>query len=178
VAAAEAAGQDLPEIQDRLSLDNEFAFVKQMQVYRDGGDDWIRPQHRFHVRLFFLQHKNPASEILRREEGGSLGAALAEVRKLREDGGDVYFEEASINALGYQLLNTSRIADAIAVFRLNVEAFPASANVYDSLGEAYMKNGDAENAVANYERSLELNPGNENAQQMLETLRAGDAERQ
>ena len=60
------------EYLDRLSLDNEFAFVKDMQVYRDHGDDWIRPQHEFHVRLFFLQHKNPASEILRSEDGGAL----------------------------------------------------------------------------------------------------------
>jgi tetratricopeptide (TPR) repeat protein len=176
VAAAEAAGQDLPEIQDRLSLDNEFAFVKEMQVYRDGGDDWIRPQHRFHVRLFFLQHKNPASEILRSDAGGSLQDRIAKVRKLREDGGDAYFEEASINALGYELLGSSRIPDAIDVFRLNVEVFPDSANVYDSLGEAYMKNGDSENAIANYERSLGLNPSNENARRMLETLKTGETE--
>lgn len=176
VAAAEAAGQDLPEIQERLSLDNEFAFVKEMQVYRDGGDDWIRPQHRFHVRLFFLQHKNPASEILGDEGLGSLQDRLAKVRKLREGGGDLYFEEASINGLAYRLLNTSRFDDAIDVFKLNVELFPDSANVYDSLGEAYMKNGDAEKAIANYEKSLDLNPDNENAQQMLGTLKAGETE--
>jgi hypothetical protein len=170
VTAAEAAGEDLPEIQDRLSLDNEFAFVKDMQVYRDNGDDWIRPQHKFHMRLFFLQHKNPASEILRSEEDGSLQAGIARVRKLRNEGGDVYFEETSINALGYELLNSSRIADAIDVFRLNVEVFPNSSNVYDSLGEAYMKEGDSENAIVNYKRSLELDPGNENAEEMLEML--------
>lgn len=178
VTAAEAAGLDLPEIQARLSLDNEFAFVKDMQVYKDGGDDWIRPQHRFHVRLFFLQHKNPAGEILGNEDYGSLEDRIAKVKKLRDDGGDIYFEEASINALGYRLLNTARVADAIEVFKLNVEVFPDSANVYDSLGEAYMKDGDSESAIANYQRSLELNPGNENAKRMQERLKADQAEPQ
>lgn len=171
VTAAEAAGEDLPEIQARLSLDNEFAFVKDMQEYLDNGDEWIRSQHRFHLRLFFLQHKQPASEILRSGESDLLAARIAHIRKLRDEGGDIYFEETSINALGYQLLNSSRIADAIEVFRLNVESFPHSSNVYDSLGEAYMKEGDSENAIANYERSLELNPDNENAVEMLRHLR-------
>ena len=173
VTADEAAGEDLPEIQDRLSLDKEFAFVKDMQEYRDFGDDWIRPQHRFHLRLFFLQHKNPAAEILRTEDGGTLQARIAKVRKLRENGSDVYFEEAGINALGYELLGSSRIADAIEVFKLNVEVFPASPNVYDSLGEAYMKNGDQQDAVASYEKVLELSPGNEHAQEMLDQLKTG-----
>jgi tetratricopeptide (TPR) repeat protein len=172
VTAAEAAGADLPEIQERFSLDMEFAFVKDLQVYRDDGADWIRPQHEFHVRLFFLQHKNLASEILRREGEEPLPVRIARVKKLRDEGGDVYFEEASINTLGYELLNSSRTTEAIQVFKLNVEVYPNSSNVYDSLGEAYMKAGDSENAIANYRKSLELDPGNENAKEMLGTLNA------
>ena len=48
--------------------------------------------------------------------------------------------------------------------------FPDSSNVYDSLGEAYMKNGDKEPAIANYKKSLELNPKNENGAAMLKKL--------
>ena len=50
---------------------------------------------------------------------------------------------------------------------MNVKLYPKSSNVYDSLGEAYMKNGDKELAIENYKKSLELAPNNENAKQML-----------
>jgi len=52
-----------------------------------------------------------------------------------------------------------------------VEVYPQSNNVYDSLAEAYMVNGDRELAIKNYEKSLELNPKNSNAVEMLKKLR-------
>jgi hypothetical protein len=167
---AAEAGKSLDEIQEQLSLDNEFAFVKEMQVYKDGGDDWIRPQHRAHVRTFFLQHKNMASEILKEEMERSLLSAIARVRELRDSGSDIYFDESSINLVGYELLNASRNAEAIEVFLLNVEAFPESANSYDSLAESYMKSGDKGKAIEYYRRSLELNPENQNAREKLKEL--------
>ena len=56
--------------------------------------------------------------------------------------------------------------------QLNAEDYPQSANVYDSLGEAYMVNGDKELAIRNYQRAAELNPQNANAMEMLKKLRA------
>ncbi|NIR52311.1 tetratricopeptide repeat protein, partial [candidate division KSB1 bacterium] len=78
--------------------------------------------------------------------------------------------ERQINILGYKLLNNGRTDDAIDVFKLNVAAFPNSANTYDSLGEAYMKAGMKEPAIQNYKKSLELNPDNSNAVAMLKRL--------
>ena len=60
-------------------------------------------------------------------------------------------------------------------FALNVEAFPDSWNVHDSLGEAYMVGGERELAIASYERSIELNPGNANGVEMLKRLRSEDS---
>ena len=59
--------------------------------------------------------------------------------------------------------------EAIEIFKLNVEAYPQSSNVYDSLGEAYMVKGDGEQAIMNYEISLKLDPNNSNAAEMQET---------
>ena len=171
VATAEAAGKDLPEIYEQLSLENEFAFVKEMQVYKDNGDDWIRPQHQMHTRLFFLQHKNPASEMVKGLAGDSLSAALAKIRKLKDKGGDIYIEESAFNSIGYYLLSQERITDAKAVFKFNVDIFPRSANVYDSYAEVMARSGDTVNAIRNYEKSLELNPENQNARDMLEALK-------
>ena len=77
-----------------------------------------------------------------------------------------------MNTLGYVLLSRKKVKEAIAVFRLNVDAYPSSANVYDSLGEAHMINGDKELAIKNYEKSLELDPSNANAAEMLKKLKA------
>jgi cytochrome c-type biogenesis protein CcmH/NrfG len=69
-------------------------------------------------------------------------------------------------------MNKGMMKEAIAVFKLNVEAFPDVGNPYDSLAEAYMKNGDKELAVTNYNKSLQLDPNNSNAKVMLEKLKA------
>ena len=170
VKKAEAAGKGLAEIQDQFSLDQDFSFVKEMQVYKDMGDEWVRPQHQSHVRLFFLQHKTMASEIIKKNGFGSLTTSLAEIRQQHQANSKLYFDEASFNGIGYNMLNSGKVPEAIEVFKLNVELFPGSSNVYDSLGEAYMKSGDKEKAVINYEKSLELNPENNNAREMLKKL--------
>src|SRR2546430_12871686 len=51
------------------------------------------------------------------------------------------FRSRALNRLGYLLLGKGRNADAIAIFKLNVEEYPKSGNVYDSLAEAYAKDG-------------------------------------
>ena len=80
------------------------------------------------------------------------------------------FSERQLNQLGYFYLNKNRYKEAIPIFKLNTEVFPNSANVYDSLGEAYMVNGQKDLAIKNYKKSLELNSGNENAKEMLRLL--------
>lgn len=68
--------------------------------------------------------------------------------------------EQEINALGYELLQSKKLPEAIAVFDLNAEAFPTSYNAYDSRGEAYMAAGDKVQAIRDYKKSIELNPRN------------------
>ena len=76
-----------------------------------------------------------------------------------------------MNALGYKFLQSGKLKEAIAVFKLNVTEFPESSNVYDSLGEAYMEAGNKELAITNYTRSVEMDPNNENGKEMLKKLR-------
>jgi cytochrome c-type biogenesis protein CcmH/NrfG len=66
---------------------------------------------------------------------------------------------------------SEKVEEAVKVFELNVKAYPESWNVYDSLGEAYMVKGDLELAAKNYEKSLKLNPDNENGIKMLQKLK-------
>jgi Flp pilus assembly protein TadD len=79
-------------------------------------------------------------------------------------------DEAFLNTLGYELLEEKQFGAAIEIFLKNVKLFPNSANVYDSLGEAYLKDGQTELAIQNYKKSVELNPQNDNARKVLEQL--------
>ncbi|SPE36562.1 conserved exported hypothetical protein [Candidatus Sulfopaludibacter sp. SbA6] len=80
-------------------------------------------------------------------------------------------EEGPMNDLGYQLMGAKKFPEAIRIFQLNAAAYPKSANAWDSLAEAYMTGGK-ELAIAYYRKSLELNPDNSNAVEMLKKLEA------
>lgn len=97
------------------------------------------------------------------------GASIADVLKhirAHYDGLSKRFKfrvrpnEQRINNFGYQVLGAGRVEDAIAVFEYNVQLYPASANVYDSLGEAQEKLGQVETARANYKKAWELGTKN------------------
>ena len=77
-----------------------------------------------------------------------------------------------MNLLGYQLLWREMTEAAIEVHKLNTQVYPDSANPYDSLGEAYMANGDTELSIQSYEKALELNPDMPSAIEALKKLQA------
>lgn len=79
--------------------------------------------------------------------------------------------EGQLNSLGYRLLGDNKLNEAIEIFKFVVSEYRESYNAYDSLGEAYMAAGEKALAINNYEKSLELNPENENAKLMLDKLR-------
>jgi hypothetical protein len=64
--------------------------------------------------------------------------------------------EALLNQVGYQLMAQNNIEEAVNAFKLNVERYPASANVYDSLAEAYERGGKLDLALSNYRKAHEL----------------------
>jgi CubicO group peptidase (beta-lactamase class C family) len=102
---------------------------------------------------------------------GKVSEALDGFRKIkREKPDNVSVSESRLNNIGYVLMRQRKLTEAIEIFKLNVEFYPNEWNVYDSLGEAYMNKGDKELAIANYKKSLELNPGNEGGARMLKKL--------
>ncbi len=64
--------------------------------------------------------------------------------------------ETTINILGYRHLQAGDTKKAILVFKENVKRFPYSANVYDSLGEAYEKDNQLNLAKENYQKAYTL----------------------
>jgi len=66
--------------------------------------------------------------------------------------------EVELNLYGYQLMGQGEHDKAIEMFKLNTQRHPKSANAWDSLGEGYATKGDKKNAIANFKKSLSLNP--------------------
>ena len=114
-----------------------------------------------------------APQLARAVEQGAATDLVDTYKELKARYPAERFNENLLNTLGYDLLRGGRVDEAIAVFELNVAEYPSAWNPYDSLGEAYMVKGDREKAVANYRKSLDLNPNNENAARMLERLLGG-----
>jgi CubicO group peptidase (beta-lactamase class C family) len=127
--------------------------------------------------LKYESYKSPGRVLVKNILANGAEAALGEYRQWRKSRapGEVV-NENQMNRIGYDLLSAKRIKDAIEVFKQNVTDYPQSANTYDSLGEAYMVNGDRELAIKNYERSVELDPNNTNGIEMLKKLRENKQE--
>lgn len=93
-------------------------------------------------------------------------------RKFNASKGGVnyYLSEHEMNMAGYELLEAKQAKEAATIFLLNIESYPRSSNAYDSYGEALLALGEKEGAIANYKKSIRLNPKNEHGLQVLEDL--------
>ena len=81
-------------------------------------------------------------------------------------------QEGMLNTLGLLLsFNSEKKGQGYNVLLLALHLNPKSANLYDSLAEAYFYNEDYQNAILNYKKSLELNPENQNAIDRLKQLK-------
>jgi tetratricopeptide (TPR) repeat protein len=104
---------------------------------------------------------------------GGVDAAVKQYHDLKAAQPTAYnFDENELNTLGYQLIRANKFKEAIRILQLNVAAYPQSSNAYDSLGEAYMDDGNKPLAIANYQKSVQLNPKNRNAVVYLQKLNA------
>lgn len=102
-----------------------------------------------------------------RERHRALRAAAPEFIEFGEDGLET--AEDPLNTLGYELLQMGFTPEAVAVFEMNVDAYPQEPKPHDSLGDGYSAAGRLEDARRSYERAIELaGPGHPN----LDTYRA------
>lgn len=130
-------GQSLAEMTAATGESGPFALT-----YRPGRE---RPPTREQfIRLLRAQQIDPALRVYEK-----LKAADPE---------GVFFSEAELNNLGYALLQSNRVDDAVRIFKLNAETFPNSPNVWDSYAEGCIANGERDEALRCYRRVLELLP--------------------
>ena len=106
-----------------------------------------------HVFSDWLFQVDPQSGTI---AGGLRGADEHYGKLSKKYGYTVPVPEALVNLLGYQQLQAGKTNEAIEIFKTNVERYPGSANVYDSLAEAYEKSGKLELARENYARAVTI----------------------
>jgi predicted alpha/beta superfamily hydrolase len=110
--------------------------------------------HYWGLRSIFYSWRIPVDP-----ETGQLVGGLEEIKahfeaNSKRFGVTIVPDEAVINAVGYQIMGQGDVESAIEVFRYNVEIHPESANVYDSLGEAFENAGQLEEAVTAYSKAV------------------------
>jgi len=97
-------------------------------------------------------------------------ALVAYQEFVRNNPADEIINEQALNGRGYGLLFDNKFLEAKEMFWINMMLYPKSANTYDSYAEACMKNGDTDEAITYYRKSLKMNPENPTAVKNLKTL--------
>ena len=87
---------------------------------------------------------------------------------------DFKLEEQKINQWGYALMADDHVPEAIEVFKLNTTLYPDSANTYDSLAKSYERSGQKALAIQFYEKSLQMNPDDQNGKEHLKKLKSAE----
>jgi len=143
--------------------ENGLSIGREILAETLGGEqpafDWLK----------YDNYDSPGLMFTRAAVQKGAAAALAEFSSPLAKG---TISESTVNSAGYNLMGSKKFADAILLLQKNVELHSDSWNAYDSLGEAYMKNGDKEQAIKNYRKSVELKSTNENGVAALKKLQA------
>ena len=118
-------------------------------------------------------YKTPSQHL----EAGNYDDALSGYLKIKtQDSTSSYINEWSFNSKGYRHIRNEEYDKAIGVLNMNAQLHPKSPNVFDSLGEAYLKSGDSLEAYNNYKKALELNPNNMRAERYLNAYKTEEKE--
>lgn len=135
------------------------------EAYRSGRDPAMEAIRNYKPVMTFDAILSEARSTL------DVTTFVKRLREFRANPAHKYVEvEERVNNAGYFLMGQNRLDQAIEVLKANSELHPASANAYDSLGEAFMKKGDKTNALTNYRRALELDPTMQTAVDAIKEL--------
>jgi predicted alpha/beta superfamily hydrolase len=156
-----AIGESFDAFKAMLEKSNikDFDWQAERMSDEDHGSVVLR-SHYFGLRKVYEGWQTPNDPKSGAITGGLKGAD-AHYKKLSEKFGyTIPVPENVINQMGYQYLFDGKPDDAIATFKVNVERYPNSANVYDSLAEAYERGGRNDLAEPLYDKAQTLGQQN------------------
>jgi len=154
-------GADFDTFKDLLSKTNikDFEWQAERFADEDHGSVVLR-SHYFGLRKVYDGWQGPRDLKSGAVLGGLKGAEAHYKRLSDKFGYTIPVPESLINQIGYQFLFDGKPEDAIATFKANIERYPDSANVYDSLAEAYERGGRIDLAEPLYEKAKTLGEQN------------------
>ncbi len=170
-------GVELVKVSDSLFVRrNSSAFIQFKKDPENGVVNLRFLNRNDNTEIFTLtkianDHKRPVEFLLE----GDYENALIAYRDLKEqDPTNPTVTEAYINDIAYDFYHADRMPLSLNTFKVNMELYPDSYQVYESYAEACEKAGEIDLAISNYSKSLELNPQNNRARNKLKALREGE----
>jgi tetratricopeptide (TPR) repeat protein len=162
--------------QDEMKSEPPFRF----EMYPRGAMPWTRAQTQaITAYVWTISRHETHSFVATQAEfhahvnGGDFDRAIATFeRAASEFPGHALLTEGALNAVAYRVLGAGNVDGAIALLEFNARQHPESWNVWDSLAEGYAQKGDRVKAIELYEKSLQLNPENDNAKAKIAELRS------
>jgi tetratricopeptide (TPR) repeat protein len=164
--------QDKPQWENGPWLAPHVAVDMSFQDYKTNKDPVLEACLQFSDKDFVL---NPMGKLEELFLAGKLEEVESTAKKMVAEPKYKFVHfESKINQAGYDLLRSKNVESALWVFGLNTKLFPQSANVWDSLAEAYLNAGNTEKAIEYYNKAIEMDPKGqtgENARRMLAQLK-------
>ena len=164
--------QDKPQWENDDWLAPQLAIDMSFDEYRTNKDPMLEACLKFSDKDMVLDPMRHLRELFVAEK---LDMVESEAKKMAADPKYRYVNfEQKINQTGYDLINSKQIDQAIYVFTLNTKLYPKSANVWDSLGEAYWNANNTDKAIEYYNKAIELDPNGptgDNARQILKQIK-------
>ncbi len=116
--------------------------------------------------------KRSVYQAIRKDALVDVNKAIATYYSLKDNSKNEYsFENpGELNKLGYELLRLGKNNESIALFQLATKEFPANANLFDSLGEAYFTAKQYDLALESYKKAIDFGGTNGNAEKMIEKI--------
>lgn len=124
-----------------------------------------------HDRPYSLPKINISQIIGKTVVTQGIEAAVSQYQDLKKNKSEQYnFSKWELNSLGYDLIKLEKTTEAIEIFKLNIDAHPEFPRAYNDLGDAYRLNGNLEQAIETFEKTLKLDPDNRYAIKKLKQL--------
>lgn len=168
--------QDKPQWENAPWLAPQVAVDMTFEEYRTNKDPMLQACLDFSDKDLVLDPMGRLRELF---TAGKLDQVETEAKRMATDPRYRYVNfEDKLNQSGYDLLNASKLRDAVYVFQLNTKLYPGSANTWDSFGEALWKSGETGKAVDAYNKAIALDPTGvtgKNATEMLKKIKATPA---
>ena len=160
-----------------LKIDDNTFFVKEMNEkiqflsHPENGKDYIVlvPKENEELQYNFRKledNEKIASEYLNNNQFDKALDAYLTIQQ--KDSLDPAINEGDLNSIGYKALRDKNIENALQIFKINMELYPNSSNVYDSYADALKRNGDTLQAISYYKKSIAIDSGNRDAKRFIE----------